>query len=103
FGPSPVARGGELRFHGSGMDQVTAVVVPGCADITDITVISDKEIRIVVPQDAQPGQVILKTPAGDITTKTELTFLEPISIENFAPTVVLPGKELTIEGEYLNL
>ena len=36
FGPSPVARGGELRFLGSGMNQVTAVVIPGCDDITDI-------------------------------------------------------------------
>lgn len=103
FGPSPVARGGELRFLGSGMNQVTAVVIPGCDDITDIKVISDTEIRITVPQEAQPGLVILKTPNGDITTKTELTFTEPISIENFTPATVLPGDELTIEGEYLNL
>lgn len=103
FGPSPVARGGELRFLGSGMNQVTAVVIPGCADITDINVISDREIRITVPQEAQPGLVTLRTPNGDITTKTELTFTEPISIESFAPATVLPGDELTIEGEYLNL
>lgn len=103
FGPSPVARGGELRFLGSGMNQVTAVVIPGCADITDINVVSDREIRITVPQEAQPGLVTLRTPNGDITTKTELTFTEPISIESFAPATVLPGDELTIEGEYLNL
>ena len=103
FGPSPVACGGELRFLGSGMNQVTAVVIPGCADITDINVISDREIRITVPQEAQPGLVTLRTPNGDITTRTELTFTEPISIENFKPSTVLPGDELTIEGEYLNL
>lgn len=103
FGPSPVARGGELRFLGSGMNQVTAVVIPGCADITDINVISDREIRITVPQEAQPGLVTLRTPNGDITTRTELIFTEPISIENFTPATVLPGDELTIEGEYLNL
>ena len=94
FGPSPVARGGELRFLGSGMNQVTAVVIPGCADITDINVISDREIRITVPQEAQPGLVTLRTPNGDITTRTELTFTEPISIENFKPATVLPGEEL---------
>lgn len=103
FGPSPVARGGELRFIGSGMDQVTAVVIPGCADITDIQVISDKEIRVIVPQDAEPGQVILRTPNGDITTKTELTFTEPISFDAFSPSAVLPGEEITITGDYLNL
>lgn len=103
FGPSPVARGGELRFLGSGMNQVTAVVIPGCNDITDIQVISDTEIRITVPQEAEPGFVTLKTPNGEITTQTKLTFTEPISISSFAPGQVLPGEELMIEGEYLNL
>lgn len=103
FGPSPVARGGELRFLGSGMDQVTAVSIPGCEDITDINIISPKEIRVTVPQEALPGQVLLRTPKGDITTKTELTFTEPISIESISPLSIVPGNELTISGEYLNL
>ena len=103
FGPSPVSRGGVLRFLGNGMDKVTAVAIPGCDDITDIEVVSDTEIRVTVPQTAQPGLVVLKTPKGDITTKTELTFTEPIALEAFAPAEVKPGSELTITGEYLNL
>ena len=103
FGPSPVSRGGVLRFLGSGMDKVTAVAIPGCDDITDIEVVSDTEIRVTVPQTVQPGLVVLKTPKGDITTKTELTFTEPIALEAFAPAEVKPGGELTITGEYLNL
>ena len=103
FGPSPVARGGELRFLGSGMDQVTAVWIPGSGDVTDIRVISDTEIRITVPQDAEPGQLVLRTPQGDITTQTELTFTEPIFIDELSPLSVLPGDELTIKGDYLNL
>ena len=47
FGPSPVARGGELRFLGSGMNNVTAISIPGCEDITDINVISDTDVRII--------------------------------------------------------
>ena len=65
--------------------------------------VSDTEIRVTVPQTAQPGLVVLKTPKGDITTKTELTFTEPIALEAFAPAEVKPGSELTITGEYLNL
>lgn len=57
FGPSPVARGGVLRFLGSGMDKVTAVAIPGCDDITDIEVVSDTEIRVTVPR--QPSRVWL--------------------------------------------
>lgn len=103
FGPCPVARGGELRFLGSGIDKVTAVVIPGCDDITDIKVISDKEIRVAVPQTAEPGLIVLKTPNGEITTKTELNYTEPIGLESFAPAEIKPGNELTISGEYLNL
>jgi hypothetical protein len=103
FGPSPVMRGGELRFIGSGMDQVTAVVIPGCGEITDIKVISENEIRVTVPQDAEPGLVTLKSPKGDITTITQLTFEEPIVLEALSPDPVKPGKQLTLTGDYLNL
>ncbi|MDE6654072.1 MAG: hypothetical protein K2K37_06765, partial [Muribaculaceae bacterium] len=103
FGPSPVARGGELRFLGSGMSKVTSIEIPGCDPITDIRVISEEEIRITVPQTAQPGKVVIKFADGTITTKTALSYLEPISIESFSPESVLPGQEITIKGEYLNL
>ena len=68
FGPSPVARGGDLRFLGSGMNKVTGIVIPGSGEITDIKVISETEIRVTVPQNAEVGYVVLKTPQGDITT-----------------------------------
>ena len=103
FGPSPVLRGGEIRFLGSGMNQVTAVVFPGGTEVTEITVVSDTEIRVTVPQTAEEGYITLKTPNGDIVTKTKLTYLEPISIESFSPASVRPGDELTITGDYLNL
>ena len=103
FGPSPVARGGELRFLGSGMNNVTAVCIPGCEDITDINVITDTEIRVIVPQTAEPGLLTLKTKQGDIITKTELTFTEPIDLEELTPIVIKPGEVITLKGEYLNL
>jgi hypothetical protein len=103
FGPSPVARGGILRFLGSGLDKVTEIVLPGCDPITDIEVISCEEIRIEVPQNAQPGYVTLKSPEGEITTKTKLTYTEPISLESINPMSIKPNQTLTIKGEYLNL
>lgn len=103
FGPSPVARGGELRFLGSGLDKITKVSIPGCEDITDIQVISPNEIRVTVPQTAQPGTVTLHHANGTIETKSMLSFLEPISIESMQPNPVKPGQELVINGEYLNL
>ncbi len=103
FGPSPVARGGQLRFLGSGMDQIQSVAIPGAGEITDIEIISTDEIRITVPQTAEVGYVTLKTPTGEITTKTKLTYTEPIGVETVTPNPVRPGEVITIKGEYLNL
>ncbi|MCM1356192.1 MAG: hypothetical protein NC212_07290 [Staphylococcus sp.] len=103
FGPCPVARGGELRFLGSGLKQIQSITLPGSGDITDIKVISDNEIRIVVPQDAMPGHVVLHSSKGDITTKTLLSFTEPISLESISPLTAKPGETITITGDYLNL
>ncbi|MCH5234412.1 MAG: hypothetical protein J1E16_03900 [Muribaculaceae bacterium] len=102
WGPCPVARGGELRFLGSGLDQVTAISLPGSEKITDIKRISNEEIRITVPQDAEEGYVTVHTSKGDITTKTLISYLEPISVENISPLKVKAGETITITGEYLN-
>ncbi len=103
FGPSPVARGGQLRFLGSGMNQITKITLPGAGDITDIEKINDNEIRITVPQTAEPGNLVLHYAGGTIETKTILTYLEPISIDEISPLRVKPGQTLNITGEYLNL
>lgn len=103
FGPSPILRGGELRFIGSNLSKVTAIILPGGQEITDITEVSAEEIRITIPQDATSGYITLRSPEGDITTKTPLTFSEPISISKVSPAAVKAGDLLTIEGEYLNL
>ena len=103
FGPSPVARGGVLRFLGSGLDKVTGVEIPGCDVISDIEVVTTNEIRVTVPQTAMPGFVTLKMTNGTIVTKTKLTYTEPISMDRLTPATVKPGAVLTIDGEYLNL
>jgi len=103
FGPSPALRGGELKFLGTSLDQVTSIVLPEGLEVTEITKTSPTEISILIPQTAKPGLVVLKTPQGDITTTTPLTFSEPIVIESFAPTTVKAGDVLTINGDYLNL
>lgn len=103
FGPSPVARGGVLRFLDSGLDKVTGVEIPGCDVISDIEVVTTNEIRVTVPQTAMPGFVTLKMTNGTIVTKTKLTYTEPISMDRLTPATVKPGSVLTIDGEYLNL
>jgi len=103
FGPSPALRGGELKFIGTSLDQVTSIVLDGGLEITEITKTSPTEISILIPQTAKPGLVVLKTPQGDITTKTPLTFSEPILIATYTTASVKAGDEFTITGDYLNL
>lgn len=108
FGPSPVMRGGTLRFLGSNLDQVTQVIIPGVSPITDIDVRQagvPSEILMQVPVDGpKVGYVTLVTANGtEITTQTQLTYEEPIVFEGFSPASVMPGEVLTITGDYLNL
>ena len=108
YGPQPVVRGGQLRFLGSNLDQVTAVILPGVDPITEIVVVQagvPSEIRITVPKEGpEPGFVTLVTADGqEITTKTELEFLETVVIESIEPLSVKPGDVITIKGEYLDL
>ena len=89
FGPSPVMRGGTLRFYGSNLDQVKEVVIPGVSPITQIDVRqagTPSEIHVQVPVDGpEVGLVTLRTANGtEITTLTELTYEEPIVVEGFA-------------------
>ncbi len=103
FGPSPVLRGGELKFIGQNLDKVTAIVLHNNVEVTSFTTKTPTLLVITVPQETVNGHVILKTPQGDIETKTELTISEPIAITSFGPAKARPGDVVTIEGTYLNL
>lgn len=103
FGPTPVARGGELTFIGRNLDKVSAVLLPDDIEITDIDVVSSEEIVITVPQEANAGKVTLVYPGGTVVSRSNLGFIEPVAIETITPAVLKAGQTLTITGEYLNL
>jgi hypothetical protein len=105
FGPMPVARGAELRFIGKNLDKVTAIVLPGGIEIpvAQFTSASATLLTITVPQNAIEGKITLVTPDGNIETKTEMGFSEPISISDFSPAIIKADSVLTINGDYLNL
>lgn len=103
FGPMPVARGAELRFIGQNLNKVTAIIIPDNIEITVFGTKTSELLTITVPQDAVEGYVVLETPQGDITTKTQIGFSEPISIADFSPAEIKIDSLLTISGDYLNL
>lgn len=103
WGPSPALRGGEMRFIGTNLDKVTAVVLPDNIEITSFKVKTSELLVIDVPEETMPGRVYLKTPQGDITPLTTLGISEPITLDTIVPGVARPGDTVTINGDYLNL
>lgn len=114
YGPSPVMRGGTLRFIGSNLDQISQVEIPGVAPITNIEVVKTgvpSEIRVIVPHDGpQPGFVKLTTKSGDvITTITELNYTEGLDPANITMTAAaMPGDKIRLTvpesgDDYLDL
>jgi len=103
YGPSPALRGSKITFIGQNLDKVTKVILPNNIEITDIELINNGEIKIVIPQNTAVG--FIKLIAGDVelTSKTILSFTEPISITKMSPSPIKAGQTLTIEGDYLNL
>ncbi len=107
YGPSPVMRGGQLRFLGSNLDQIKQVIIPENISITNIEVIQagiPSEIRVTVPKDGpMPGKIVLVTNTDQrIETKTDVNYIEGIEITTL-PASAMPGDVIKIEGDYLNL
>ena len=102
YGPTPVMRGGTLRFLGSNLDQIAQVEIPGVSPITTIEVVKagiPSEIRVGVPHDGpQPGLIKLTTKTGqEISTITEVNFIEGLDPANITMTAsAMPGDKITL-------
>lgn len=103
FGPSGVHHGDEISFIGMNLDRVTSIVLRPAVEIPSSAFKSRSSDRIVitVPEEAEAGKVILKTPSGDIESKTILNFEVPVVITSITEEVK-PGSILTITGDKIN-
>lgn len=107
FGPCPVLRGDNIKVIGAGLNGVSKVVFPGEAgskvEVSDFSSRSNDLMEVVVPQEAVPGHLKLVVGQTDtITSKSLLSFNEPISVEAITPTEgLLAGDVVTITGDYL--
>ena len=106
--PNPVMRGAELHIVGNGLEDAVEVKFAGDVTVTDIKTIvtgTPCEISVTVPVEGpEVGKVIVVGKDGkSASTKFDLTFTEPISVESFTPATALSGDVITIKGEYLNV
>ena len=103
FGPSGVHHGEEIVFIGKNLDKVTAIVFQPSVEVpkSAFTSASSETIKLSVPNAVESGKVILKTPDGDIESKTVFSLEVPVVISTVTPEAK-PGTDITITGNYIN-
>jgi IPT/TIG domain len=102
FGPSGAKHGDTIVFIGQHLDRVTAVQLTGATvPASAFTKHTAERIAFLIPASTQEGLATLKTPEGDIVSKTKINFLVSIKITSMTKQA-RPGENITIKGDFLN-
>lgn len=102
FGPAGVKHGEEITFIGKNLDKVTEIYLTGASVVkADFLEQAREKIVILVPEATERGPVTLKSPGGDVVSKTSIDFEVAVVVTGFT-TLVRPGEEMTITGGYVN-
>jgi hypothetical protein len=102
FGPTGAQHGEQIKLIGQNLNQVTAIDFAGAeVPASAFTSQTPQLIEVLVPNSAEAGKIILKTPQGDIESKTVLSF-KVVATINSITAEAKPGTPITISGDKLN-
>lgn len=102
FGPTGAQPGDTIRFYGTNLDKVTQIDFTNASvGGSDFISQSKTEIHVVVPTETEKGYVVLKTPTGDITSKTQFNIGVTATVSSIT-NEARPGENISIKGDYLN-
>ena len=104
FGPTGAKHGDTIQFIGTNLNKVTAIHFTGTNAVVnqaDFKKQTSDNIRLLVPQAAEKGYVTLKTPEGDIVSKSQFNIGVLTTVTSITAQA-RPGQNVTITGTYLN-
>ena len=103
FGPSLVDFGDEIKIIGTNLNKVASVAFPVDVEVssTEFTVHTSDLIVLQVPQATGFGKLKLRTPQGDIESKSVFSPLAEMVLSGI-PVEGKQGEDITITGDYLD-
>ena len=102
FGPTGAKHGEQIIFIGNNLNKVTAIELVGASVPASAFVEQTQErISFLIPLSTEEGFATLKTPEGDVVSKTKINFNVTVKITSVTPQA-RPGDNITIKGEFMN-
>jgi uncharacterized protein (TIGR03382 family) len=97
FSPTTIAPNGTLTLTGTNFTGVTAVSIDG-AMADWVSVSSDTELSVSLPQGAATGRIRVYNTRGSATSASDVTVLSAPKVTGFSPTSGAAGTVVTVTG-----